>query len=111
MKRFSVAMLLGLSLTAAADPAPAPAAPAIKNTYAFDWSSLHTSKCAKVTGALLTKLTKSYTCKVPDIGSASGKPLIAVCTAKKGNSEYFAFGSAKDCNEERETQLANGNGE
>ncbi|MEO7731201.1 MAG: hypothetical protein ABIY55_09535 [Kofleriaceae bacterium] len=51
---------------------------------------------------------QGYTCSKPDTDSASGKPWLASCQAKKGGSMYMLFATAADCNEERETQLANG---
>lgn len=91
-------------------PAPAPAAaPKVEGTFGFDVMKPK-QKCAKVAGALLTKLTRSYDCKLPDNGgqTGSGVQLLTVCTVKKGpQSEYMLFGSAADCNNERETQLAN----
>lgn len=90
--------------SARADGEPA-AAPAIAGTYAFDWFRPHRSRCTKVKGALLRKLQRA-TCKLPDTGTSSGRPLVAVCTAK--GSEWLVFASADDCKEERETQLING---
>jgi hypothetical protein len=100
--------LLLLSSVAIADPAPAKLE--IENTFGFDVMKPKT-KCAKVTGALLKKLNTSYTCMAPDgsVGTASGKVQVAECKVKKGKkSELMLFATAADCNEERETQLANG---
>jgi hypothetical protein len=100
---------------ALADPKPAKPqqpsdAPAIANTYGFDWLKIKSSKCTKVSGALLKKLTASYRCSPPPagIGTASGKVQVAVCTATKGKSEVLLFSTAGDCKAERDTQLANG---
>jgi hypothetical protein len=86
----------------------------IKNTFGFDIMKPKRSKCMKVTGALQKKLEKSYTCEqqtADSPGSASGKPIAATCTAKgKTRSTYLLFASDADCREERETQLANGDG-
>ncbi len=103
-----VGCLVILAALAVAGPAFADP-PAIKGMVGFDWSRTKQSKCSKVEGALLATLTKSYTCAAPDksISSASGKPVAATCKAKRGKSEYLLFASAADCNEERDTQLAN----
>jgi hypothetical protein len=95
--------MLGVTASAAAAP------PAIKNLFTFDVMK-PTAKCAKVTGALQTKLTKRYTCLAPDdpTASASGKTMIAECKAKQGESMYMVMATAKDCETERATQLANG---
>ena len=84
-------------------------APAIKDPFGFDWIHPAKSRCTKVKGALLKKLETKYTCREADAGSASGKPVVAVCTAKgKRRSEFMLLGSLADCKLERETQLANG---
>jgi hypothetical protein len=104
---------LGLAwvFVTAALVAPARAdSPPIKGTFGFDVTRPK-QKCAKVDGALLTKLNKSYTCTKPDSDSASGKPWLASCKAKQGSNMYMLFATAADCNEERETQLANGQGD
>lgn len=103
MKRLLLAVGVCLAVPAVADP------PQIKNSYGFDVMKPKT-KCVKVAGAVVTKLAKQYTCAAPadPTASASGKPMLAECPAKKGTSRYLLFAAQKDCNEERETQLANG---
>lgn len=95
--------VLCVSLSAAAAP------PAIKAQFAFDVMK-PTTRCAKVTGALLTKLTKSYTCTVPadPTASASGKQMTAQCKANQGESSFTVMSTLKDCEDERETMLSNG---
>jgi hypothetical protein len=64
--------------------------------------------CAKVAGALLTRLTKDYRCAPPEDGGQTGSGVTSVgtCTPKaKRDSEYMLFATATD--QERETQLAN----
>lgn len=99
----SVLVLALLAAPAAADT------PTIKGTFGFDVFKPK-AKCTAVAGALLTRLTKDYTCAKPDDpkSSASGATIVASCTAKKGESELLLFVTAKDCTKERETQLANG---
>jgi hypothetical protein len=104
-RSLALVMMVGLGV-AHAEP---PAAPAIQNTFGFDVFK-PTQACAKVTGALLAKL-KAYRCGPSETGTASGKPTVATCKAKRGHSEYMLFATAADCTEERETQLANGAGE
>jgi hypothetical protein len=108
MIRWSAGLAWVFATAALVTPARADP-PAIKGTFGFDVTRPN-RKCAKVEGALLTKL-KTYTCTKPDVDSASGKPWVASCTPKKGNNMYMLFTTAADCNEERETQLANGAGD
>ena len=101
----SFAFVLALSAPVAAEPVQ------IKGTFAFDAMSPEKSKCTKVDKAVLTKLTKDYVCAVPEDpkASASGKPIVAECTRKKGKkSNFMLFATKAECVEERETQLANG---
>ena len=96
-------LVAALASTALADT------PVIKDKFAFDMMAPKTSKCAKVTGALYSKLTKSYTCKKPDAGgTASGKPALSLCATKNEDSQYLVFDKEVDCKAERDTQLANG---
>jgi hypothetical protein len=103
MRKLLLAILVGPVAMASADPL------VIKGTYGFDVMKPK-QKCVKVDGAVLKKLTKSFKCEAPadPKASASGKTLVAECPAKKGSSRYLLLADAKDCNEERETQLANG---
>ena len=113
MRFLSLAILLALVLPAAAEQAaPQPEAPVIKDTFGFDYMKPKTSKCAKVSGALLAKLEKSYTCEPVDDGStASGKPAVADCKIKKGKpSSFLLFKANADCKAERKTQLDNAAG-
>jgi hypothetical protein len=83
----------------------------IKGTFGFDVMRPEKSKCTKVDAALLKKLTKDFTCTAPEDpkASASGKPIVAECTIKKGKrSSFLLFATKPECAEERETQLANG---
>jgi hypothetical protein len=100
----SLVVLALLAVPASADT------PKIKGTVGFDWLKPKTSKCTAIAGALLTRLTKEYVCAPPESGgaSASGVAIVATCKAKKGESEFMLFSTAKDCVKERETQLANG---
>ena len=104
MVKRCLAILVLLVVPAIAEPL------SIKGTFGFNWDTHKPSKCAAITGALLTKLTKEYTCvpPKPDHESASGVKIVAMCKAKQGDREYELYASAKDCNAERETQLANG---
>jgi len=86
-------------------------APILKGTVGFDSMDIQHSKCTAVSGALLAKLTRNYACTPGDDHTASGVTAVAVCKAKKGNSEFDLFSTKKDCVNERETQLANGQGD
>lgn len=103
--------LAALALTAAPAFAEPPKAPKIEGTFGFDVIKSETTRCAKVAGALLTKLSKNYRCAAPDgDGKAySGGAIVATCDAKKGHSEYLLFTTLHDCEEERLTEVANGN--
>ena len=96
------------ALAAVPARADAPAAAALEGSFAFDWLKPKKSRCTKVEGALLATLKKGYACAPADSGSASGKPILLTCRAKRGKSEYMLFSTAAACAEERETQLANG---
>lgn len=113
----SLAVLALIAAPALAEPAKPPKADApkaealkIEGTFAFDVMKSERTKCAKVAGALLTKLNKSYRCTPPDPDhdTASGLKSFASCKAKKGPSEYMLFTTHHDCEEERQTQEANG---
>jgi hypothetical protein len=107
MIKRSLAVLALIAVPAFADP---PKAPKLQGTFGFDVMKSETTKCAKVTGALLAKLTRDYRCTVPEEPgrSASGLPVVASCEVKKGHSSYLLFASQHDCEEERLTQVANG---
>lgn len=69
-----------------------------------DVMSPKNSKCTKVDAALPAKLSKNYTCTPPDdpTASASGKPIVAECTVKKGRrSSFLLFATKPECAEER----------
>ncbi len=107
MKAASIVLALALAFAATAHADPLP----LKGAYAFDIMSPKKSKSAKVDGALLAKLNKSYVCTPPadPKSSASGKPIVSTCEIKKGKPiTFILMATLKDCKEERETQLANG---
>ena len=101
MRNVVIALTLLAATPALAD------APTIKDTYGFDMMKPKSSKCAKVTGALLKKLTTSYTCEASEAGGASGKDPVADCKAKKGTSEFLLMKTAADCKAERQAQIDN----
>jgi hypothetical protein len=85
-----------------------PAQPAkLEGSFAFDVMKPR-AKCARVTGALRTRLGTSYRCGPAETGTASGVKPVAVCKAKTGDSQFLLFAAVADCENERETQLANG---
>ncbi len=80
----------------------------LKGTYAWDYMKPATSKCAKTTPALVTKM-KKYVCEVPGKGTtASGRDAVANCRTKDESDGYVFFATLADCKVERDTQLANG---
>jgi hypothetical protein len=100
----SLAVLALIATPALAEPAKPPK---LEGAFAFDVMKPR-AKCAKVTGALLTRLTKSYSCGPAESDTASGVKTVAVCKAKTGDSQFLLFAANADCENERETQLANG---
>lgn len=70
--------------------------------YGFDWLNISKSKCEKIE----EKLSPAFKCIQPSNGSASGVDVVSQCKLSK-KKEFLIFKSLKDCNEERETQLAN----
>lgn len=100
----SLAVLALIAASAIAEPAKPPR---LQESFAFDVMKLRT-KCARVTGALLTRLSKSYRCGPADTDTASGVKTVAVCKAKTGDSQFLLFATNADCENERQTQLANG---
>jgi hypothetical protein len=100
----SLAVLALLAAPALAEPAK-PAK--LEGSFAFDVMKPRT-KCAKVTGALLTRLSKSYSCGPAETDTASGVKTVAACKAKTGDSQFLLFTTSADCENERQTQVANG---
>ena len=103
MIKRSLAVLALAAVPAFAEPAKTPK---IEGTFGFDVMKSERTKCAKVAGALLTKLTQDYRCKPPkgDGKAYSGGTIIAECKAKKGRGGYTLFATLHDCEEERQTQ-------
>jgi hypothetical protein len=108
IKRCLAVVVLGLLVgPAVAEPSKTKPSnpPKIEGMFAFNAMKVETAKCAKVTGALLTKLTNNYRCVTPDNAEgSSGVMITATCKAKKAESMYLLFANAKDCNAERETE-------
>jgi hypothetical protein len=101
----SLAVLALLAAPALAGPAK-PAK--LEGSFAFDVMKSTTTKCAKVTGALLARLNKDYRCGPADSDTASGVKTVAACKAKTGDSQFLLFATSADCENERQTQVANG---
>lgn len=113
-------LLLTLSSPALAEDAPKPAEskPAeskpgavpdtLKDRYGFNMlSSPSKEKCVRVDAKLLKELKKNYECAAENTDSASGAPAV-VCTRKDEKKSYAFFKTRAQCNEDRETQAANG---
>lgn len=75
--------------------------------FAFGWTG-H-GKCKVIDSKQVKKLEHGFVCMPPDpnVGTASGKPLFALCKANKGRTELMVFATLADCREEYETQAAN----
>lgn len=103
-----LARSLAVLVLIAAPALAGPAKPArIEGSFGFDVMKPR-AKCARVTGALLTRLSKGYRCGPSETDTASGVKTVAVCKAKTGDSQFLLFAASADCENERETQLANG---
>ena len=104
------AAAVAVPLAAYAGDAPRPIQPErMLGAATFEWTRAG-ARCRAVDAALVKKWAHGYMCMPPDdpSASASGKPLAATCTARKGRSEYLVFKLAADCAAERDTQAANG---
>jgi hypothetical protein len=76
--------------------------------YGFNWLG-PLGRCTKVDDKLIkTFKSGGYACRKPEAGSASGKPLRFACASKDKKREYLLLSTAADCQEEIETQKANG---
>ncbi len=100
----SLVVLALITAPALAEPAKEPR---LEGSFAFDVMKPR-AKCAKVTGALLTRLNKSYRCGPAESNTASGVKTVAACKAKTGDSQFLLFATNADCENERQTQIANG---
>jgi hypothetical protein len=99
--------LMGIGSSAIAEDPPKPIDPStLVGASAFNWA-YGPGQCKKVDAAMIKQWSA---CMPPDGGSASGKPMMAVCKPKKGRAEYVVFKEAADCKEERDTQIANKEG-
>ena len=100
-------MLLAVLIVAALVGTPLADTPLpIEGTYGFN-VFMPKKKCKPVKGALLALLRSKYTCELVESEGASGRHIFARCTAKRGRSEFLLLATAKACEDERETQLAN----
>ncbi len=89
-------------------PAPAPALESLKGPYAFDkLSTPGKQKCVRVDAKLLKELEKRYQCAAETTQSASGKPSV-LCTREDEKKQYAILETKALCDEERQTQAANG---
>src|ERR1041384_8378059 len=95
----SLAALVLIAAPAFAEPVKAPK---LDGSFAFDVMKPRT-RCAKVTGALLTRLSKAYSGAPADTDTASGVKTVAVCKAKTGDSQFMLFATNADCENERQT--------
>jgi biopolymer transport protein ExbD len=98
-------------LSLATEPARAIAADfdlqSLAGLYGFDWLGT-IGRCQQVDDKLLqTFKSGGYTCRKPEEGSASGRPVRFACKSKDKKREYLLLSTADDCKEEIETQKAN----
>lgn len=108
-----VLWLVLLGGPALAEDAPKPEAKpasldALKDRYGFNLlRSPSKEKCIRVDARLLKDLQKNYQCEAESTQSASGKPAV-MCTRKDEKKKYAILKTRALCDEERETQAANG---
>jgi hypothetical protein len=105
-----VMMTLGGAALAGA-PEPAASLDSLKGQYGFNWlSNPSKEKCVQITDKLLKDFRKNYKCDLKEnTGTSSGKPSVS-CTRKDEKKQYLIFKTQAFCDEERETQAANGEG-
>jgi hypothetical protein len=84
----------------------------LNGLFAFEWMRLRErDRCAKVdTRRIRDFASKGYVCDAPSDGasSSSGRTIRFKCKSKDQKREYLIFATQADCNEEIETQKANG---
>jgi hypothetical protein len=104
-----VLFVVALGGAAFAEPSAKDALAPLKGRFAFNWrNDPAKEKCVRITDKLLKDFEKSYTCDAREnTDSASGKPSLR-CTKKDDSRQYLVFKTKADCEEERETQMANG---
>jgi hypothetical protein len=104
-----VLVLWSLSGTAFAEPTTKEALAPLKGRYAFNWhKSPAKEKCVQLTDKHLKDFERNYECNLEEqTDTASGNATVR-CTHKKGAREYLVFKTKALCDEERETQAANG---
>jgi Zn-dependent M16 (insulinase) family peptidase len=80
----------------------------MRGKFAFDWhTDPNKTKCARVSDKLLSMfMSAKFNCAQAD-NTASGIPAVA-CSAAGGSSEYLIFKTFAACEEERKTQVSNG---
>jgi hypothetical protein len=104
-------MIFGLSASAGAPEASSLAV--LKGQFAFNWHSApDKQKCIKIDDKRVAEFQKNYECDLTEKSeSASGKPFVT-CTQKAATQgktkEYMIFKTQALCEDERETQMANG---
>jgi|GEM_PF-2734148 len=107
-----VLVMMGLGGAALAEaPQPAASLDSLKGQYGFNWlSNPSKEKCVQITDKVLKDFQKNYTCDLKEnTGTSSGKPSVS-CTRKDEKKQYLIFKTKASCDEERETQAANGEG-
>ena len=81
----------------------------LKDRFAFNWhNNPSKEKCVRITDKQLKDFAKNYQCDLQEqSNTSSGKPTVR-CTRKDDTKEYLVFKTKAHCEEERETQMANG---
>lgn len=105
-----LALLAGPALAEDAPPSEVKLASIeeLKDRYGFNvLRSPSREKCVRVDARLLKDLRKNYQCEAESTQSASGQPAV-MCTRKDEKKKYAILRTRALCDEERETQAANG---
>jgi hypothetical protein len=98
--------MVQLACARAHQPGTTTKSDSLEGAFGFDWLQQEQA-CVAFTGTHYATLQQKYVCvPTPPDGktTASGRRLIARCTAKE--SEYLVFRTRDDCNDERLTQEA-----
>ena len=77
--------------------------------FTFNWlSDPAKARCVKIDDKLMAMLASSqFHCRPPQSNTASGVTL-RMCAKVDGTAEYMIFDGLADCENERKTQVANG---
>ncbi len=77
--------------------------------YAFNWfNNPSREKCRVIDEKLLNDIKTKYSCDFSGLSHSAAGKSHAVCTSKDKKKELLIFTTKALCDEERETQISNG---